>query len=192
LKNALRPRSIGAMKGCLKIVIGLIVLVLLLVGGLVLATQFFPGEFKVERSIVINAPPAAVFVKTGDLKEWKSWTAWHARDSQMVLKYSDTTTGVGAWTSWESKTEGNGKFTLTEWQQDQLVAYLLEFPDFGMKSDGRLELKPEGAGTKVTWISSGKLTRNPMQRAFGLFMDKLIGPDFETGLAKLKASVEGR
>lgn len=178
------------MKLLLKIVIGAIGLVLSLILGIVIVSQFLPGEYRVERSTVVNAPPAAVFAKIGDLKEWKTWTVWHARDPQMELQYSEATSGVGAWHAWKSKTEGNGRFTLTEWQQDQVVAYLLEFPDFGMKSDGRLELKPEGAGTKVTWICSGKLTRDPLQRLFGRFLDKLIGADFEAGLAKLKAVVE--
>ncbi|HEY5895842.1 MAG TPA: SRPBCC family protein [Chthoniobacterales bacterium] len=178
------------MKLLLKIVVGLVGLFVALALGVVIASQFLPGEYRVERSAVINAPPAAVFAKIGDLKEWKTWTVWHARDPKMELQYSDATSGVGAWHAWKSQTEGNGKFTITEWQQNQLVAYLLEFPDFGMKSDGRLELKPEGAGTKVTWICSGKLSRNPLQRLFGRFLDKLIGADFEAGLTNLKATVE--
>src|SRR5262245_47981239 len=79
----------------------------------VVAAFFFPRTYRVERATVVNARPEIVFAQVGDLKAWKNWTAWHERDPAMKLSFSPQTTGVGAWSAWESKTEGNGKMTLT-------------------------------------------------------------------------------
>jgi hypothetical protein len=174
------------MKIILRIFGVLVVLVLLAV----VAAFFLPGNYRVERSIVIDARPEVVFVQIGDLKTWKSWTAWHERDPAMTLSYSAPSTGVGAWSAWESRTEGNGRMTITAIEPAKRVDYKLEFPDMNMISSGTMELHPEAKGVRVVWVSAGELGFNPMHRWFGLFMDKFIGTDFEKGLAKLKAVAE--
>jgi len=83
---------------------------------------------------------------------------------------------VGAWSSWESKNEGNGKMTITE-QTPAKVTYRLEFPDYGMQSTGRSNCSRRPAPPRV-WPMSGSCM-NPMNRWFGLFLDKFIGTDFE-------------
>ena len=107
----------------------------------------------------------------------------------MKLSYSDKTTGIGAWSAWESKNEGNGKMTITE-QTATKVTYRLEFPDFGMSSTGTMELTPDAGGVRVVWSDAGDLGMNPMNRWFGLFLDKFIGTDFDRGLSNLKKLVE--
>ena len=173
------------MKILLKIIGGLAVLVLLLV----LVAFALPRQYRVERSVVINAKPEAVLAQVADLRAWKNWGAWQERDPQMKLSYSTQTTGVGAWSAWESKSEGNGKMTITE-QTTARVLYLLEFPDMGMKSNGSMEMVAETGGTRLIWVDAGDLGMNPLSRWFGLFLDKMIGPDFEKGLVNLKRLVE--
>ncbi len=173
------------MKLLLKIVAGLAVLVLLLV----VVAFFLPRHYRVERSVVIDARPEAVLAQVAVLPAWKAWSAWHARDPQMKLAYSTQTTGVGAWSSWESKKEGSGKMTITE-QSATKVTYHLEFPDVGMQSTGTMELIPAAGGVRLVWADTGDLGMNPMNRWFGLFLDKFIGTDFQTGLANLKRLVE--
>ena len=70
------------------------------------------------------------------------------------------------------------------------VAFELYFPDFGTTSVGALELVPEGNGTKVTWPMNGDMGNNPIYRWMTMFMDKMVGPDFEAGLANLEALAE--
>ena len=173
------------MKILLKVLGGLAVLVLLLV----VVAFFLPRSYRVERSIVIKARPEAVLAQVAVLPAWKGWSAWHERDPQMKLAYSALTTGVGAWSSWESKQEGNGKMTITA-QTPAKVLYLLEFPDMGMKSNGSMEVVAEAGGTRLIWADAGDLGMNPLNRWFGFFMDKLIGGDFERGLSNLKKLVE--
>lgn len=173
------------MKILLKIVGGLSLLVLVLC----LVAFAFPRQYRVERSLVINAKPAAIMAQVADLRAWKTWGAWQERDPGMKMSYSEKSTGVGAWSAWESKQEGNGKMTVTEVTSTK-VTYHLEFPDMGTQSTGSLELMSEGTGQKIIWLDQGDLGMNPMNRWVGLFLDKMIGPDFERGLANIKQIVE--
>lgn len=173
------------MKTLIKILGGLAALVLLLV----LVAFAFPRQYRIERSVIINAKPEVVLAQVADLGAWKNWGAWQERDPQMKLSYSSPATGVGAWSAWESKQEGNGRMTITT-QTPVKVDYLLEFPDMGMKSNGSIELKPEAGGVRVVWADAGDLGMNPMNRWVGLFLDGMIGPDFERGLSNLKKIVE--
>jgi len=174
------------MKLVLKLIGGLAVLLLLLV----LIAFFLPRRYRVERSTVIHAPSDAVFAQFGDLRAWKNWGAWQERDPGMKLTYSEKTVGIGAWSAWESKSEGNGKMTITAFEPGKSTAYVLEFPEMNMASQGSMTLQPADGGVKVVWADAGDLGLNPMHRWFGLFLDKMIGPDFERGLAKMKALAE--
>lgn len=174
------------MKLLLRLLAGLAVLVLLLV----LVAFVLPARYRVERSIVINAPAAALFPRVADLREWRTWTIWYERDPAITNTCSPQQLVVGAWSEWQSKKEGSGKATVTVLEPDRRAVYRLEFPDFGTASTGMFVLTVEGNATRVTWSDEGDLGYNPMNRWFGLFLDKLIGGDFEAGLAKLKRSSE--
>lgn len=173
------------MKLLLKILGGLAALILVLV----VVAFFLPRQYKIERSLVIKAKPEAVLTQVGDLKAWKNWGAWQERDPGMKMSFSNPTTGVGAWSSWESSKEGNGKMTITT-QTPTKMTYNLEFPEMDMHSTGIMELTPEAGGTRVVWSDAGDLGMNPMSRWFGLFLDKMIGPDFERGLSNLAKLTE--
>lgn len=174
------------MKIILKILGGLAIVVLLLV----LAAFFLPRQYRVERSLAFKSEPAAILAPCADLREWRKWGVWYQRDPGIKTTYSEPATGVGSWVSWESKQEGNGKMTITELTPNK-VTYTLEFPDFGMKSTGVMEVVPAEGGYKLTWSDEGDLGMNPINRWFGLMLDKFIGTDFETGLANLKRLVDG-
>lgn len=164
---------------------GVVALIVLLA----VAAFFFPREYRVERAIVVQAKPEAVLAQLADLRAWRNWGIWFERDPGMKVTYSEKQGELGAWSSWESKTEGNGRATLTLLAPNR-VAYDLEFADMGMKSRGSFALTPEGSGVRVVWSDSGDLGNNPLNRWFGLFLDQMIGPDFEAGLAKLKRNLE--
>lgn len=174
------------MKLLLKLIGGLAVLVLLLV----LVAFLFPRTYQIERSLVIKAKPEAVFAQFADLRAWKNWGAWQERDPGMKMTYSPKSDAVGSWSAWESKSEGNGKMTITSVEPARRVVYDLEFPDMGTKSVGSMTLQPAEGGVKVIWVDAGDLGMNPINRWFGLFLDRLIGPDFEKGLANMKRRVE--
>ncbi|MBA4137251.1 MAG: polyketide cyclase [Opitutus sp.] len=172
-------------------------LILRLLGGLaafivalVLAAYLLPRHYRVERSIVIQAPAAAIFPRLADMREWRTWGVWFERDPEIKNSYSPEQMVIGAWSAWESKKEGNGRATLTAIEPWQRLVYRLEFPDLGTVSTGAFALTAESTGTRVVWSDEGDLGFNPLNRWFGLFLDKLVGPDFEAGLAKLKRTSE--
>ncbi len=173
------------MKILIKILGGFALLIVLLV----VVAFFLPRKYHVERSLVFQAQPAEILAPCADLREWKAWGVWYQRDPQLKATYSNPATGVGSWCSWESKNEGNGKMTISSLAPTKVV-YALEFPDYAMKSMGVMELKPDGGGYRLVWSDEGDLGLNPMNRWFGLFLDKIIGKDFETGLVNLKKLVE--
>jgi uncharacterized protein YndB with AHSA1/START domain len=158
---------------------------LLFLGGYALSP-----EFKAVRSVAINAPADRVFALIADPREWKRWSVWNRRDPAMAVTYSGPPSGAGAAWEWKSKTEGDGKMTFTAAEPGKRVAYELYFPDFGTTSGGDLLLTPEGNSTKVTWTMNGNMGSNPLFRWMALFGDKMVGKDFEAGLANLKAIAE--
>jgi uncharacterized protein YndB with AHSA1/START domain len=176
------------MKWLKRILLTLVVLVaLVLIVGMML-----PSGFKVQRSVVISAPPDRIFALLADPREWKRWAIWNQRDPAMEIEYSGPPSGVGARWSWQSKTEGNGAMEFTAAVPYRHVDYSLSFPDFDMNSRGVLTLVPDGAGTRVVWTNEGDMGNNPLNRYFGLMMDSMVGPDFEAGLANLKSLAERR
>lgn len=173
------------MKILLKLGIGLAVLALLLV----VVAFFLPQRYMVQRSVHIQATAETVYGYAGDLRRWKEWGVWYERDPQMKIEYSEKTDVVGGWTAWETQGQ-KGKMTLTALQPPSRVSYRLEFPDMDMASAGLVEIVPTAGGVNVTLSDQGDLGKNPIKRWFGLFLDGMIGPDFEAGLAKLKQVIE--
>lgn len=168
----------------------------LLITLVALALLLFAGgyalspEFKAVRSVTVHAPADKVYPLLADPREWKRWTVWNRRDPAMAITYSGPPSGVGAGWEWKSQSEGDGKMTFTAAEPGRRVAYDLFFPDFGTTSSGDLLLSPDGSGTKVTWTMNGNMGSNPLMRWMALFMDRMVGPDFEAGLANLKALAE--
>lgn len=174
------------MKWLKRAVLTVAAIIALLLGiGLLL-----PSGFKVQRSVVVNAPAARIYPLIADPRQWKNWAVWNQRDPAMQMQYSGPDSGAGAKWTWQSKTEGNGAMEFTAAVPDKHIDYALSFPDLGMTSRGQLRLVPDGAGTRVTWTNEGDMGRSPVNRYFGLVMDRMVGPDFEAGLANLKAAAE--
>lgn len=174
------------MKWFKRILIGVILLVLLFAGiGLAL-----PAHFKVERRVTIAAPAEKVYPLIAAPSEWKRWSAWNQRDPKMQIEAAGPAAGAGArWTRC-SETEGNGEMEFTEAAPSERLAYRLSFPEFGMHSTGLLRLEPRGSGLWVSWSNEGNRGASPVNRWLGLFMDRLVGPDFEAGLTNLKRLAE--
>lgn len=149
-----------------------------------------PSQFRVERSVAIAAPAEKVYLLIASPAEWRRWSVWNQRDPKMQMEYSGPSAGVGARWSWRSETEGNGAMEFTDAVPGERLAYRLSFPDLGMQSSGQLRIEPAGDGVQVSWSNEGRMNSNPVNRWFGLFMDRLVGPDFEAGLNNLKRLAE--
>lgn len=171
-----------------KFLYGIVILVVVLV----VAGFMLPKHYKVERSIVIDAPPEDIYDNVVDLKAWSQWGVWFKRDPEMKISFAGPDRAIGMRTTWLSETEGDGEMEITQLQHNRKVVYSLYFPDFDMGSTGEFLLEPVPEGTRVTWSDQGEVGMNPMDRYFVLMMDRFIGPDFEMGLQNLKTVVENR
>jgi uncharacterized protein YndB with AHSA1/START domain len=161
-------------------------LVVIFVGG----GYLLPDEVNLQRQTVINAPPEKVFALVGGYKRFNEWSPWAELDPTTVYTFEGPEAGVGAKMSWASNDPnvGAGSQTITEHVANSHVAVDLDFGAMG-KSQAYWDLQPEGTGTLATWGFKMKLD-GLMDRWFGLLMDRFIGPDYDKGLAKLKALAE--
>lgn len=162
--------------------------------GLVLTagSLLLPGDFHVERKLLVAAPAERVYEQVADPRRWKDWSVWNRRDPAMKITYEGPPSGSGAVWSWSSASEGDGRMSFTAAEPGRRLAYDLYFPDFGTTSKGEIRLAPAAGGTEVTWAMTGNMGSNPMFRWIALFADGMVGRDFEAGLANLKTLVEGR
>jgi hypothetical protein len=169
----------------------LIALALIVVAFLVVVAMQ-PAEFRVMRAATISAPPPAVFAQVNDLHNWEAWSPWGKLDPAMKQSYEGTPAGAGAICTWAGNSKvGEGRMTITESSPSDLVRLKLEFlKPFAATCTSEFTFKPEGDQTAVTWSMAGK--NNFIAKAFGLFMnsDKMVGGDFERGLAQMKSVVE--
>ena len=170
-------------------VLKLAVLILLaLVVVVVGIGAFLPKDFRVERSIEMNATPEAVFDQVNTLKSWSAWSPWVARDATIENTYSGPESGVGAKVEWTSESSGDGTQTITLSERPTRIETALDFGDMG-QPNADWTFDPSGDGVKVTWGLSGTAS-GPLGGYFAKMMDDMVGKDYEDGLARLKQVVE--
>jgi len=164
--------------------------VLIIVLLIVIALQ--PAAFKIERSTTVNAPPIIVFNQVNDFRAWAAWSPWDKIDPALERTYSGPPAGVGTHYAWVgNKKVGEGRMTITESIPPQQIRILLEFlKPFKATNTTLFTFTPQGNQTLVNWAMTGE--RNFIMKAFGLMMnfDKLVGGDFEKGLAGIKTVSE--
>lgn len=170
----------------------LIAVPLVLIGALLAVIAAQPSTFRVERSITIAAPAEIPFSYANDFTKWAAFSPWENRDPEMKKEYSSPPSGKGATYSWSGNDEvGTGSMTILESVPNERIEMELKFitPFESVAKDG-FTFAQSGEGTRVTWHMHGD--NDFMGKAFSLFMDmdKLIGGDFEQGLATLKTVSE--
>jgi hypothetical protein len=152
-----------------------------------------PDEFKMSRSTNIVAPPEKIFPQVNDLRQWKTWSPWARLDPNSKAMFSGPEVGTGSAMRWEGNGQvGIGTMTITESKPSQVIRFRLDFEKPMQATNvAEFSFKPEGGQTLVTWSMSGK--NNLPGKIFGLFVncDKMVGCQFEKGLANLKSVVEG-
>lgn len=171
----------------------LLVLAATVVLILVLAT-FQPAEFRVTRSATLAAPASAVFSEINDFHRWQDWSPWEKMDPNLKRTFEGPTSGMGSIYSWEgNKKVGSGRMTIAASLPSELIRIRLEFlKPWESTCVTEFTFGREGSGTLVTWTMSGP--NSFMAKLINVFtsMDKMIGSDFEKGLANLKSAVESK
>lgn len=168
------------------------VALLAVVALLLLVGLFLPRSYSVVRVLEIQARPAAIFADLNDLRRWPEWTVWNQEmDPTVQFTFESPETGVGAVYRWKGQKLGQGELKLTEASLTNGIAYDLSFEEGRYRSTGSIRLEEMGGAVRVSWQNGGDLGKSPINRYAGLFMDSMLGPDLEQGLARLKVRAEG-
>lgn len=171
-----------------KIILALVAILAVL--AVIIAMQ--PADFNVSRSATINAPATIAFNQVNDFANWAAWSPWAKLDPNAKTTISTPSAGTGASMAWDGNNKvGAGSMTITDSQPGQHIAMDLTFirPMAG-KDAAEFSFVEENGQTTVNWSMSGK--KNFAAKAIGLVMncDKMIGGNFEEGLASIKTIAE--
>jgi hypothetical protein len=171
-----------------KILIGLLILVVVIIA--IVAIQ--PSEFRISRSATIAASPDTLFAQVNDFRNWNAWSPWAKMDPNAKNTFEGPASGPGAIFRWSGNNQvGEGSMTIVESRPSELIQIQLDFlKPFKATSMGEFTFKPEGNQTVVTWSMAGR--NGFMGKACSLVMncDKMVGGEFEKGLANIKSIVE--
>ena len=153
---------------------------------------FKPGDFRVQRTVSMQAPPDKIFPLINDYHNWWAWSPWEKLDPNMKRTLSGPSSGQGSVYEWEGNSKaGKGRMEIIESIPSSKVALKLDFIKPMEGHDAvQFTLQPNGNSTNVTWEMSGPLTYPGKVMTVFVSMDKLIGSDFEAGLANMKAVAE--
>ncbi|MFI9510625.1 SRPBCC family protein [Nocardia sp. NPDC052566] len=149
------------------------------------------AEFEVVRQAVVSAEPSRIHGLIDDFHEWPAWSPWEDIDPKMQRSYGGAESGVGAEYAWiGNRKAGSGSMTIVSSVERQ-IGIRLEFEKpWAATNQVTFELNPVEGGTQVVWRMTGQ-----HQGVMGLLsrvipMDRMVGKDFEKGLARLKATAE--
>jgi len=169
-----------------------LIVVAALVGGVLVVAAMRPDTFSVQRSASIEAPAEKIYPMLIDFRQWPAWSPWEKLDPEMKRTLTGPTSGPGATYAWEGSSKvGSGRMEIKEVTAPGQVRIQLDFiKPFEGHNVTDFALVPRGDTTEVTWLMRGPAPF--VSKLMGVFvdMDKMIGKDFEAGLANLKATVE--
>ncbi len=151
-----------------------------------------PGTFRVQRSAAIQAPPEKIFACLNDFHRWPSWSPWEKMDPAMQRTHAGAESGKGAVYSWKgNKKVGEGRMEIVESAAPSRLLIKLDFLiPFEAHNTAEFTLAAQGNSTTVTWAMTGPQPFMFKVMTVFMNMDKMVGKDFETGLANLKAVAE--
>lgn len=171
--------------------VAVIVVILALIAALLVYAATRTDNFRVYRTASIKAPAGKIYQLIADLHAWTAWSPYEKLDPNMRKTYEGPVSGKGAIYRWEGDKAGAGRMEIIDTAEPNRVTIQLDFSKpFVAHNIAEFTLEPTGTVTTVTWAMSGR--HQFMMKLMGLFfsMDKLVGKDFESGLASLKTATE--
>jgi len=179
----------GKLSVLKKIFLGLI----LVVAALAAMIAMQPSDYRIERSAAMSAPASAPFEQVNDFHNWEAWSPWLEADPEAKVTFEGPPSGASAIYRWEGNDQvGSGSMTLLESRPNELIRIQLEFlKPFPNACTAQFTFEPEGDQTVVTWSMFGKNGFTGKAIHLVMNMDKMIGDQFDKGLAKMKTVVEG-
>lgn len=162
------------------------------IAGVLLLAAMRPATFSVQRSATIQALPEKVYPLIADFKRWEAWSPWEKKDPAMRRTFGPVSDGKGATYAWDGNGEvGRGSMEIVETVVPSRITIKLDFVQpFEAHNMVDFALAPRGQTTDVTWSMHGPVPY--LARIVHMFMDmdRMVGNDFEAGLASLKTAAE--
>ncbi|MBL8670436.1 MAG: SRPBCC family protein, partial [Alphaproteobacteria bacterium] len=148
--------------------------------------------FRVERTATVKAPPEKVFALIADFRAWTRWSPWEGLDPALKRTHSGAASGKGAVYAWEGNSQvGQGRMEIVEATAPAKVAIDLQFiKPYAARNVVEFSLQPKGGETAVTWAMHGPNQFIGKVMSVFMSMDRMIGKNFEDGLAALKSAAE--
>lgn len=178
----------------MKIVKRIVLFILLIVGALLIFGMFLPSKYKVERTVLINAPKESVWNQVVYYKNFNNWSYWYSLDSTAKTSVVGTDGQKGCKYTWDSKNGkvGSGEQTRGEIKPMEYIESHLHFTaPMESSSEGYTKLADSAGGIKVSYGVTGE--NSLISRIVVFFlggMEKLVGPAFEKSMEKLKSICE--
>jgi hypothetical protein len=176
----------------LKILIAIAIILVVAILGVLAYAATRPDTFRVQRSASIKASPEKIFPLINDLQVWRGWSPYEKKDPDMQRRYSGPAAGKGAHYAWDGNKEiGAGSLEIIESVPSSKIAMRLDFVrPFESTNRADFTLEPNGDSTTVTWAMTGPLTLMFKLVHMVFNFDRMVGSDFEAGLADLKTLAE--
>jgi uncharacterized protein YndB with AHSA1/START domain len=171
-----------------KIAIAVVVLIAAVLGYAAMQ----PDTFRIQRTASIQAPPERIFAVLNDFQQSQSWSPYEKKDPAMKRAFSGAAVGKGSVYEFDgNKDVGAGRIEIIESVPPTKVTLQLDFvKPFKASNIVEYTLEPRGDATEVTWAMHGPAPFISKVMCLFVDMDKMVGKDFEVGLANLKAVTE--
>lgn len=170
-----------------KVLLGLVAIIVVAVAVVLILASMQPDEFRVERSATINAPAEKIVAHIDDFHQWSAWSPWEHLDPAMQRTFTGAPTGKGSIYEWSGNSDvGQGRMEILDATPDKVAIKLDFYKPMEASNIAEFALQPKGDATDVTWAMYGPMPFISKVMCVFLDMDKMIGPDFEKGLAELK------
>lgn len=153
-----------------------------------------PDTINGARSAHIQAPPERIFPLLSNFQRdaWGAWSPYETKDPDMQRTLSGAAQGVGAVYEWNGdRNIGQGRMEITSAIVPSRVTIQLDFikPLEG-HNIAEFKLEQQAQATRVTWSMRGPASYLSKLMSVFFDMDRMIGTDFEAGLAQLKHIAE--
>lgn len=165
--------------------------IIVLIAALLVYAATRPDTFRLQRSTTIDAPPEKIFPFISDFHQWLFWSPWEKLDPQLKRSYGGATQGKGARYDWEGNGNvGTGGMEILETAPSMIKLKLDFLKPFEAHNFAEFTLEPRGGATNVTWAMYGPQPfMAKVMNVFGM-TERMVGPQFETGLVNLKTIAE--
>ena len=156
-----------------------------LVGALGVGALLLPRHVSVERAATLAAQPADVLRLAASNAGYQRFNPYRDSDPGLSIALFGPDSGVGSGFRFEGR-EGRGTQTVAAVETDA-VRYAIDLGRMGRPTQ-TIRAEARDGGAHVTWTMQADMGFNPVARVMGLFLDRLVGPTFERGLANLEAA----